>query len=136
MKKLRYLLVLIPAIFILTPGCSQADFSAKLGETSNLAVGQSVEIAGEDLLITFDGVSEDSRCPQGAACIWEGRARILVSIVHEETSHSVTLEEQGFTEDARETFLDYTLNFHLQPYPVAGEVRSTDDYRLSLTVSK
>ena len=49
----------------LLSSCS-GDVSASLGQTVTLRPGQTVSINGENLKITFVGVTEDSRCPIGA----------------------------------------------------------------------
>jgi len=43
-----------------------SDISTGLGQSVTLRPGQTVIIKGEDLEITFIGVTEDSRCPTGA----------------------------------------------------------------------
>ncbi|WP_203295238.1 hypothetical protein [Luteirhabdus pelagi] len=40
-------------------------------------------VAFEGVAITFKEVLEDSRCPENATCVWEGRVRALVSIEEE-----------------------------------------------------
>ena len=138
MARLLYVLMLIPVIAVTALGCSgnQADFSVKPGEMVTLAIGQSAQITGEDLEITFAEVVGDSRCPQNVTCIWEGVASSLIRITYKGVSYSIVLDEPGLTEQAQDSFFDYTLTFNLQPYPVAGVEISAEDYRLNLTVSR
>jgi len=53
---------------------------ARLGEEFTLAVGGAANVDGTHFNLIFDGVSEDSRCPVGTTCIWEGNARISLTI--------------------------------------------------------
>jgi hypothetical protein len=58
--------------------------AATLGNPFQLHEDQKATIASEGLEITFDGVTDDSRCPMGMACYWEGQ---IIS--------GVTLERNG-----------------------------------------
>lgn len=53
----------------------------KPGEEFTLALEQgNVAIEGTPYLLTFTRVFEDSRCPAGVTCIWEGNARISIFV--------------------------------------------------------
>lgn len=43
-------------------------------EVVELRVGATTPVAGTPVTVTFVGVTEDSRCPTGVTCIWEGDA--------------------------------------------------------------
>ncbi|OZC03639.1 hypothetical protein [Rubricoccus marinus] len=78
-------LILVPALLILaTGGCSGSTAgsapevrASATGEPFVLAQGESVEVAGHAL--RFLDVVEDSRCPEGVTCVWEGRAKVRLS---------------------------------------------------------
>jgi len=134
---MRYVLSLlvILSVFLLWSGCGSGKVQAGLGEEFSLSVGESVEIAGEDLSITFEDVIEDSRCPKDVECIWEGRAVIALRITKAGTSHDITLTEPGLSEQySTETFQDYKFSFQLEPYPVEAEIISNDKYRLIMVI--
>ncbi|MAZ73074.1 MAG: hypothetical protein CMC70_07980 [Flavobacteriaceae bacterium] len=44
--------------------------------TITLSLGETARVG--DLVIQFKEVLEDSRCPTGMQCVWQGRAKILV----------------------------------------------------------
>jgi hypothetical protein len=50
------------------------------GEEFTLAVGDSARIGDSELVLMFDGVSEDSRCPRNVTCVWEGNARVRLKL--------------------------------------------------------
>ena len=52
-----------------------------IGEEFKLPVTKSVYEPDAKILMTFDKVIADSRCPEGAVCFWEGEAIIEVSVV-------------------------------------------------------
>jgi hypothetical protein len=45
-----------------------------------LAVGASVDVAPAGLTITFVRVEDDSRCPTGVTCVWEGDAVVVITV--------------------------------------------------------
>jgi hypothetical protein len=51
-----------------------------LDQQFSLSLGQSIMIAGENLVIKFVEVISDGRCPKGAICIWPGEANCLTEI--------------------------------------------------------
>jgi len=133
-----YLVILVITLLISVTGCvrNQAEVTAEPGEVFTIGIGQSARITGEDLVITFEEVIGDSRCPRDVVCVWEGVASSHVRITHQGTSYSLVLNQPGLTEQAQEAFINYTLTFSLHPYPRAGEEISAGEYRLTLTVSK
>ena len=48
----------------------------QVGQEFILEAGDSARIGDTNLVLMFDSVSEDSRCPRDVACIWEGNARL------------------------------------------------------------
>ncbi len=122
----------------LLAGCAGAPpgIEANLGQEFSLNIGQEARIAGENLRISFEDVIEDSRCPLNVTCIWEGRASILVRLTYDNITYRVVLNEPGLTDHAVDKFRDYSITFHLKPYPGEDENTSKEDYQLELTVSK
>jgi hypothetical protein len=71
--------------------------------------------------ICFDSLIQDSRCPIGAVCIWEGTAQIKISFREGTQIHPIKMELRkfpfpGFTNDT--TINGYRIIFtDLKPYP-------------------
>ena len=133
------LTVVIVAIAIFpSTGCSnnQVAVTVGLGETFTIGVGDSAQIAGEDMTITFNEVIGDSRCPQNVTCVWEGVASSNITIVYQGKDYTLVLNSPGLTDQAKEPFNDYTLTYSLNPYPREGEEISPNEYRLTLTLTK
>ena len=133
------LTVVIAAIAIFpSTGCSnnQVAVTIGLGEEFTIGVGDSAQIAGEDMTITFNEVIGDSRCPQNVTCVWEGVASSKITITYRGENHSTVLNQPGLTEKATDTFIDYTLTYSLNPYPREGKEISPNEYRLTLTITK
>jgi hypothetical protein len=108
-----------------------------LGQEFSLHIGKSANIRGEQLQVKFLEITEDSRCPTGVVCVWEGRVSGRVEITYLESIHNLVLTEPGSTSWPSEiTFGDYKIIYHIEPYPQAGIEIVKEEYSLELTVSK
>ncbi|HEU5218856.1 MAG TPA: hypothetical protein VFU23_09365 [Gemmatimonadales bacterium] len=70
---------LIP-MTILMVACASPSTGVPLEQDFELQPGQSASIAGTGQTVTFEGVSEDSRCPTGVVCVWAGNARVNLRV--------------------------------------------------------
>jgi hypothetical protein len=52
-----------------------------MGESFTLLLGDSARIVGTSLVLMFVEVTEDSRCARNVTCVWEGNARVKLSLV-------------------------------------------------------
>jgi hypothetical protein len=138
MKRLRYVIICAVVAFVFLAGCdgNQMPITVGLGEVFTIGVGQSAQIASEDMEVTFIEVIGDSRCPQNVNCVWEGVASSHVKITHEGVDYSIVLNQPGLTEQASEVFINYTVTYSLNPYPREGEEIPPKDYLLTLNVTK
>jgi hypothetical protein len=132
-------LLLIFALITILPTattCSEAG-KVSLGEEVSLNIGQSASIEWEELQIRFIEVAGDSRCPRGVTCIWAGEVKCIVEITYSGSLQRVTLTEPGLTSwPPAESFKQYQIAFHVEPYPKAGIDIAPDEYRLLLKVTK
>jgi len=124
--------LLLPTACVGGPG----DIQASLDKEFTLAPGQSGKIASENLAIKFIEVINDSRCAEGAICIWEGEVSCLLEINYSGPVVQKVLVQSGAQESSRTDFSDYRIDFNVQPYPRVGEKIDKSDYRLVLTVSR
>jgi hypothetical protein len=113
------------------------DVQVRLNEEFCLSIGQHVSVTGEDLTVSFEEVTEDSRCPSDVTCVWAGRVSCVVELTHTGSSYRMTLTEPGLTSEyTTEEYEEYELAFHVTPYPEAGKKIGNDAYRLHLIISK
>jgi len=88
-------------------------------------------------VVSFEEVTEDSRCPSDVTCVWAGRVSCVVELTHAGSSYRMILTEPGLTSEyTTETYEEYKLAFHVTPYPEVGKQIANDAYRLHLIVSK
>ncbi len=136
---LRGVTPLATAIFSLV-ACSSGnanEIKAPLGKEFVLPVGQTVSIDNGQLLISFESVTADSRCPKGVTCIWAGEAKCRMQITNEGSTSDIVFTETGGTDGySQSTFNNYTAHFRLEPYPEAGKQIGSNDYKLLLTITE
>lgn len=70
---------------LLLLGCVVSpSISVSFGEKVQLSFGQTLFLKGTEYAVTLKDVLEDSRCPQGVECFWEGRVLILFQVGEDE----------------------------------------------------
>ncbi len=118
--KTMQLFIFILGVFFTFTACDEkreeTPTDNKFGEPIALELGASSDIQAGELTISFDKLVEDSRCPNGVDCIWQGQAAIQILV--NETS-TVDLIMQAGKEDLATDTLDnyiYTL-LDVSPYP-------------------
>ena len=78
-KNYIYILFIGSMSFITVSGCDD-PVSINLNEEFYPSPGQKAVINSSGLEITFNRVLEDSRCPKGVECVWEGNGRVEISV--------------------------------------------------------
>ena len=138
MRKTSLPVILIGLLMLLAPliGCAGGTLKASLGKPVIVLVGQTVDIEGEQLAIRFNGVTGDSRCPNGVTCVWAGEVSCDVTVTYQGSSSDITLTQPGGVAPAKTIFKDYRLTFSVDPYPQAGRKIYPSGYILNLTVEK
>lgn len=104
-----------------------------------LAVGDSVTI--DEVTFGFDEITEDSRCPTGTVCIWEGQVTAALW-VYRASGHATEAERfsltlrAGHPDPATRTVLSkrFTL-LAVEPYPAAGVRIDPKQYVITLSLS-
>lgn len=110
--------------------------SARLGEEFKLKIGREVRIAGEKLSIRFNAVRDESRCPTGVQCVWEGNAGVVVELSTEkgkvvEATLNTSIKPNQLEHEGYKIKL-----VGLNPYPKADQRISPKDYEAVLVVTK
>lgn len=96
-----------------------------------------------DMNVTFKGISEDSRCPQGVNCIWIGAAVAQVEVMGTTTRPTTlslaTLEKADRNYHQSEFFNGYTISLaEVTPYPTSEKDSKAlkGKYRIGIIISK
>jgi hypothetical protein len=107
----------------------------ELGRPFEVKAAEIVTIEG--LRITFEGVSEDSRCPTGAECVWAGDAAATFTLEKPPAAAMQgTLHTNGRFE--RQTvYDDFVVRLEdVKPYPKEGVAIAPGHYRATLVVTR
>ncbi len=130
----------------LYPSYNYKDIYVTNSETfSNMVVGDTVTISWHDCLkgpenkmyICFESVLNDSRCPTGALCFWEGNATVRFRI-EKDDDNPVLFDlntHGGFTADTVIYGYKFSL-VGLEPYPALNHTTDPKDYKAHLSVMK
>lgn len=62
------------------------------GKEFTLRAGESVRLEGSQSIFQFLAVPEDSRCPEGVQCIWEGNAQLSLKLGDTQFAINTTVE--------------------------------------------
>ncbi len=137
-------LVLITTLVAACGNKKNADLAAAnyydMGDTVQLDEGQEVRYykpKGWDLIIRFDSLVADSRCPKDANCIWEGNAEVALTLLASKKNTSFVLNTNKTMETER-SFDQYKVKLiDVKPYPTNpanGEKPSTKHKTAQLQV--
>jgi len=121
-----------------------AEVIVDIGKTFDIAFSHAVLIREENLLITFQDVTE-SRCPIGVQCFWEGQAIAEFLLIKPHAGRgiaepiirpSVNPDSDEF-ERLADDALGYRLYMlELSPYPDIDHPADPHDYVATLRVEK
>jgi hypothetical protein len=138
------IILLLAVVGCLGPGISVAPADPKparvteqsASERVELRVGASAPVSGTRTTITFERVRDDSRCPTGVTCIWEGDAIVVLSL-HTGTNERATVEvhqNPRFPRQATAQGVTVALEA-LEPYPEADKPVPAGAYMVKLRVT-
>jgi hypothetical protein len=132
---MRTFAAVLPALLLLA-ACDDTTTgpSVAIGSEFQLRPSESVSVENTDGELRFDLVTNDSRCPADAICVWQGDATAVFSVRQSGgSSSSLTLHTTG--EDRRASASGFTLTLvRLDPYPYASRPIAPSDYRALLRV--
>lgn len=137
-------------LLLLAPGPCNPERTAGPGiveiteDVITLAWRRPVLIQPEGITITFEQVLEDSRCPEGVDCFWEGLANVELSL--QETGRqqvAFTLSDHDMGRHIPDCCWKeaqvWGLTFRyimLEPYPVFVVVPDSTDYSLLVEINR
>lgn len=128
-------LLALASIFV-TASRQAKRAEVRLGEEFKLGAGQSAAVAGASLEIEFVSVVEDSRCPRGVDCVWEGNARVRLRLKRPGAAPT-EIELNTNLEPRRAAAFGHDVRLkELSPYPQANQPVDKKTYVAALEVHK
>lgn len=124
---------------------ASANSSASVVGGFSLRPGKRMILRGEALTIGLTSVSNDSRCPSDAVCVWQGNAEVNVKLTQGAgPSASVQLNTAAMGDPSRTAqypsqanYLSYTIRLmELQPRPKVGAAIPQKRYVATFIISK
>jgi hypothetical protein len=98
--------------------------------------GKEVKVEGEDLRIAFVSVTDDSRCPEGATCIWAGNGRVHLT-ARNSKGECVEFDLNTTLNPVEYKFGKYKIKLaQLSPYPSIKHAPKPDEYVATLIITK
>jgi hypothetical protein len=130
MKKSVLLLIVLLLISCKDNSLTEIE-NSNLDEPFEIRIGQKVSLDEGQLVLLFDSVSSDSRCPEGACCADAGDA--VVVIKHNQSSFlfHTNLWPKGITIGTYNIEL-----LSLSPYPKSSQLIQVNAYVAKFIVSR
>lgn len=104
----------------------------KVNDTIVLGYKQTYRDLENNYSLELDSILEDSRCPIGLLCYWEGNAAVRLNLIMERKKYSIILNtSRRFTTDTVIDNIKFKL-VGLTPYPrwtAANESKDVIDYK-------
>ena len=112
------------------------DAIQALDQDVTVAAGSSVRVGDTKVVVRFEGVLNDSRCPADVQCISAGDASVLVTastggaVASRYELHTNSPPHEAIHDRLRLTLVD------LRPVPVSTRTTRSSEYVLTLRVSQ
>lgn len=119
-------------LILLSSGCAETDNGTQ--GIVNLKLGTCFNTFETKVSICLDSVFNDSRCPTGLVCIWEGDAVATFSIMKNDNVHSINLHTNNSFQN--DTVIDgITIKLlSIMPYPIADAQIDPKDYKVEISI--
>lgn len=124
-----------PIAFLLLIVCDASPAEPSGPAEIQLRIGGSSTVAANSA-VTFVEVKQDSRCPTGVTCIWEGEAVVALEVRQQDqaprTESLSTHSSRGSSPNSVRVGEVSVRLVGLDPYPVAGAEIEPSEYLLTL----
>lgn len=131
------LLPFLPMVLLAAVACGEATgpSSARLGEPFTLAVGEVALLEPEELLVGFDAVSADSRCPSDVNCVTAGDASVELWLRRPPSPRETRVLHTDAREGDRAEYAGFEVRLiSLAPVPRTDTPLDPAAYRVELVV--
>jgi hypothetical protein len=109
--------------------------AVQLGEAVTLKIDEAAKV-GEEVVVTFKAVSNDSRCPQGVQCVTAGEATVVLTAKVGEKTEELTVKV-GAAADNKATIEPFAIRIlKLDPYPTEGQTIQDADRSIEMRVDR
>lgn len=127
-------MVALGAVFFTS--CDEEEtLGFEFGKVFILSYGEEAVQEGGNLKVKFADVIEDSRCPKDVVCIWQGQAKVRLTLSGTVNESIELISQSGDSALAKDTVnnLVFTL-LDVTPYPVSTDSIAKEEYKIELQV--
>lgn len=97
----------------------------------------SQQTAFTGLYVTLLSVSNESRCPTGVQCVWQGDAEVHLGVTSDTLDLTAPIVLHTGVEPRSATARGYEIRLDsLKPYPASGQTIAQADYRAFVSITK
>jgi hypothetical protein len=120
----------------LSPFKPIGSIGATLDQPFNLRAGQQAILRDANLIITFESVAEDSRCPDNARCVWAGNGKLLIEL-RQIGGATLAASVNTYLDPRAISYLNYQVQLqNLVPYPHSPDRINPADYVATFVVTR
>jgi len=107
-----------------------------LNDSNYVELNEFIFNSNEEIRLSYLNLAEDSRCPFGAVCVWEGNAKVDVAFITENVTH--LLELNTHSDFQRDTTINnyYIKLIDVEPYPQLDSSHVNKDGRIKIYITK
>jgi hypothetical protein len=134
------ILVIITGVFYSIPlnvnKTNTNPVHVSLNTSFQVKINQTAIIEPSNINITFLNITEDSRCPEGAVCVWPGQVKALFRLDTPQTRgnlFNLTLNSNETQSEKNITGYSVKL-FSIDPYPESSKSTSINGYVATLSI--
>ncbi len=136
MPKLRFTAAAFSLLIFQACASVENVITAEPDVAFSLPVGRTAVVNGSPTRITFNQVRDDSRCPKSVVCVWEGDARIELTVSRKGSpSETAVLSLSSPGNEAQAGGLSVRF-VALAPYPATPEPSAPRQYVAELVIRK
>jgi len=123
-------------IFLVLLGFSCGSSDDDTQATINLEINECFDAFETNVSICLDSVFNDSRCPTGLVCVWEGDAVAAFTLNHNDNITPFNLHSNSNFQN--DTLIDgITIKLlQITPYPIADQQIDPNDYSVEISVDE
>lgn len=106
-----------------------------INSSVSLKIGQSVSVPNHGIVIGFIDVLDDSRCPSGVECVWEGTYSLVISVLsNSQNLGNFILNSSNLHKASFQSY--YAKCQSLEPYPVSTNQISKSSYSATFFIGE
>ncbi len=134
MNALRIIVCLLAA----TACAQKSSLAPSINRQVVLAVGEASPVSDARLVVRFDGVAADSRCPADAMCVVAGDATVRLQVSPSGSDKGTVRTYELHTGNMRPVqHDDITIELvELSPYPFSAHPIDPGEYRVTLRLTR